>query len=80
MALARLISDTASEEDDRLDRVFHALSNRTRRAMLAHLSVLANLVTGALGPVVALVIYLAYKDLTEARGEPPVVQHPQIRR
>jgi uncharacterized Tic20 family protein len=31
-------------------------------AMLAHLSVLANLVTGFLGPVVALVIYLVYKD------------------
>jgi uncharacterized Tic20 family protein len=30
--------------------------------MLAHLSVLANLVTGFLGPVVALVIYLVYKD------------------
>jgi len=31
-------------------------------AMLAHLSVLANLVTGFLGPVVALVIYLVYKE------------------
>src|SRR3972149_2217660 len=31
-------------------------------AMLAHLSVLANLVTGFLGPVVALIIYLVYKD------------------
>ncbi len=31
-------------------------------AMLAHLSVLVNLVTGLLGPVVALVIYLVYKD------------------
>lgn len=31
-------------------------------AMLAHLSVLANLVTGFLGPVAALVIYLVYKD------------------
>ena len=30
--------------------------------MLAHLSVLLNLVTGFLGPVAALVIYLAYKD------------------
>jgi len=30
--------------------------------MLAHLSVLANLFTGFLGPVVALVIYLVYKD------------------
>jgi uncharacterized Tic20 family protein len=31
-------------------------------AMLAHLSVLLNLVTGFLGPVAALVIYLVYKD------------------
>lgn len=31
-------------------------------AMLAHLSILANLVTGFLGPVVALVIYLVFKD------------------
>lgn len=31
-------------------------------AMLAHLSVLLNLITGFLGPVAALVIYLAFKD------------------
>jgi uncharacterized protein len=31
-------------------------------AMLAHFSVLLNLVTGFLGPVAALVIYLIYKD------------------
>ena len=31
-------------------------------AMLAHLSTLVNLVTGFLGPVIALVIYLAFKD------------------
>jgi uncharacterized Tic20 family protein len=31
-------------------------------AMLAHLSVLANLVTGFLGPVAALVIYAVYQD------------------
>jgi uncharacterized protein len=31
-------------------------------AMLAHLSVLLNLVTGFLGPVAALAIYLVYKD------------------
>lgn len=31
-------------------------------AMLAHLSVLLNLVTGLLGPVGALIIYLVYKD------------------
>lgn len=31
-------------------------------AMLSHLSVLANLVTGFLGPIAALVIYLIFKD------------------
>jgi uncharacterized protein len=31
-------------------------------AMVAHLSVLSNLITGFLGPVVALLIYLIYKD------------------
>ncbi len=31
-------------------------------AMLAHLSVLINLVTGFLGPIAALVIYLVFKD------------------
>ncbi len=31
-------------------------------AMLAHLSVLLNLVTGFAGPVAALIIYLVYKD------------------
>src|SRR3990170_5654487 len=31
-------------------------------AMVAHLSVLANLVTGFLGPIVALIIYFVYKD------------------
>jgi hypothetical protein len=31
-------------------------------AMLAHLSVLANLITGVLGPIAALVIYLVFKD------------------
>jgi uncharacterized Tic20 family protein len=31
-------------------------------AMISHLSVLANLVTGFLGPVIPLIIYLVYKD------------------
>ncbi len=31
-------------------------------AMLAHLSVLVNLITGFLGPIAAIVIYLVYKD------------------
>lgn len=31
-------------------------------AMIAHLSILANLVSGILGPIAALVIFLVYKD------------------
>ncbi len=31
-------------------------------AMLAHLSVLVNLISGFLGPIAALIIYLVYKD------------------
>ena len=31
-------------------------------AMVSHLSILANLVTGFLGPVIPLVVYLAFKD------------------
>lgn len=31
-------------------------------AMIAHLSILTNLVTGILGPALALLIYLVYKD------------------
>jgi uncharacterized Tic20 family protein len=31
-------------------------------AMLAHLSILLNLITGILGPITALVIYLVFKD------------------
>jgi uncharacterized Tic20 family protein len=37
-------------------------------AMLAHLSVLANLVTGFLGPVAAIVIYVVYKDRSQYVG------------
>ncbi|UCH60278.1 MAG: DUF4870 domain-containing protein [Anaerolineales bacterium] len=37
-------------------------------AMLAHLSVLANLVTGFLGTLLALVIYLVYKDRSRYVG------------
>ncbi len=39
-----------------------SLSDERTWALLAHLSVLANLVTGFLGPVIALVIYLVFKD------------------
>ncbi len=34
-------------------------------AMLAHLSVLLNLVTGFLGPIAALIIYLTYRDRSQ---------------
>ena len=37
-------------------------SDEATWAMLAHLSVLANLVTGFLGPIIALAIYLVFKD------------------
>lgn len=37
-------------------------------AMLAHLSILLNLVTGFLGPVAALIIYLVYKDRSRFVG------------
>ena len=37
-------------------------SEENTLAMIAHLSILLNLVTGVLGLVAALVIYLAYKD------------------
>ncbi len=39
-----------------------SLSDERTWAMLAHLSVLLNLVTGLLGPVAALTIYLVVKD------------------
>jgi uncharacterized Tic20 family protein len=42
--------------------VFEPTSDEKTWATLAHLSVLVNLVTGILGPAVALVIYLAHKD------------------
>jgi uncharacterized Tic20 family protein len=37
-------------------------SDERTYAMLAHLTVLANLITGFLGPVVALILYIIYKD------------------
>jgi hypothetical protein len=39
-----------------------AASSERTWSMLAHLSILLNLFTGFLGPIVALVIYLVYKD------------------
>ncbi|MGW8144658.1 MAG: DUF4870 domain-containing protein [Anaerolineales bacterium] len=37
-------------------------SNEHNWAMLSHLSILLNLFTGFLGPIVALIIYLVYRD------------------
>jgi len=39
-----------------------SVSDERTWAMLAHLSILLNLITGVLGPVAALIIYLVYKD------------------
>jgi uncharacterized Tic20 family protein len=49
------------EYQPRVSEPLSATDERTW-AMLAHLSVLLNLVTGFLGPVAALIIYLMYKD------------------
>jgi uncharacterized protein len=52
------------ETPPRASLTAHPLSPSDERtwAMLAHLSVLLNLVTGILGPVAALIIYLVFKD------------------
>jgi uncharacterized Tic20 family protein len=42
--------------------MYQPTSDEKTWATLAHLSVLVNLFTGVLGPVIALVIYLAHKD------------------
>jgi len=59
MAQAYIPNDQTPEEPSRA-----RLSSSDERtwAMLAHLSVLLNLVTLFLGPLAALVIYLVYKD------------------
>jgi uncharacterized Tic20 family protein len=58
------------ETNAQLTKPAPALSPEDERtwAMMAHLSVLANLVTGFLGPVAALVIYLVYKDRSRYVG------------
>jgi uncharacterized protein len=62
MFMTTEIPDTPSSETAL--RVAAPMTTADERtwAMLAHLSVLANLVTGFLGPVAALLIYLVYKD------------------
>lgn len=52
------------ESTPQLPATVQPLSTSDERtwAMLAHLSVLLNLVTGFLGPVAALIIYFVYKD------------------
>jgi uncharacterized protein len=56
------IPDTPSSESALRFTPPMTTSDERTWAMLAHLSVLANLVTGFLGPVAALLIYLVYKD------------------
>lgn len=57
------------QEEPRLNRipVGGGMSARDERtwSMLAHLSVLVNLITGIGGPVAALVIWLVYKDKSQ---------------
>ena len=52
------------ESTPQLPATIQPLSTSDERtwAMLAHLSVLLNLVTGFLGPIAALIIYFVYKD------------------
>jgi len=56
------IPETISTEPTPPDQQALSPSDERTWAMLAHLSVLANLVTGILGPVASLVIYLVYRD------------------
>jgi uncharacterized protein len=45
-----------------IDQPMTTTSDERTWAMIAHLSVLINLFTGILGPVVAIIIYYSYKD------------------
>ena len=38
LATTAIVTDTADPNDDRLDLIFHALADRTRRALLARLA------------------------------------------
>ena len=44
------------------DQAITTTSDERTWALIAHLSVLINLFTGFLGPVVALIIYYSYKE------------------
>ncbi|MFC1878484.1 DUF4870 domain-containing protein [Chloroflexota bacterium] len=57
----RIDQNSSSNEYSESVQPLSAADERTW-AMLAHLSVLLNLVTGFLGPVAALIVYLVYKD------------------
>lgn len=62
--MARKASQPAKKTQSTALPAIQPLSGSEERtwAMLAHLSVLVNLVTGSLGPAVALVIFLIFKD------------------
>jgi hypothetical protein len=57
-------SDLATQETPEATLAVQPLSPSDERmwAMLAHLSILLNLVTGFFGPIVALIIYLVFRD------------------
>lgn len=54
-------------EEPRVSRISTGMSTQDERtwSMLAHLSVLLNIITGIGGPIGALVIWLIYKDKSE---------------
>lgn len=54
--------DVKPETETKASQPLLSQSEENTLAMIAHLAILLNLVTGVLGLVVALVIYLAYKD------------------
>lgn len=62
--MEQIMSETPATPVSALPSVEAQLSPSEERtwAMLAHLSILINLVTGMLGPIVALIIYLVYKN------------------
>ena len=55
------------QEEPRLSRVPQGMSAQDERtwSILAHLSILLNLITGLGGPVAALIIWLVYKDRSQ---------------
>lgn len=54
--------DTQAQLPPPTSQIMMSESDERTWAMLAHLSVLLNLFTGLLGPVISLIIYLVYRD------------------